>query len=475
MAEENLNNENGGEVPLGEEHNRGCKIRTAVVSVLAVIGVTLLLAYGIYFNIKAEENKRLENDLYQQTFYDLLSYLEDTENYIFKAMVSGSENNTSKMLDEAWKNSVQAEACIAMLPLDANLTAGASKYLVQMSDMARCWSDRAEGGLSDEEYETLNQMYGYAQDLTGLFENMATEVIGNSSSWETLGNVSSDVFNEVSADEKYSYFNGFTESFTDYPTLIYDGPFSDSEESGEKKDLPGNSIAKEEGLSKVEYYFNSMGYKVKDVEFKGKNETKGITVLNYDVTFSDDQRAYASVTEDGGHFYSVTMFRDALKSNVSVEDAVSRGGEILKSMNIPDMKSSYYSIGGNCVTVNYCYHKDGVMYYPDMVKLKISLDDGSLLGYEAHSYVLNHFNRDIYKSNDAETDISAINEKISPNLTAESAGLCVTPGENGNETFAYEVKCNGFGHTVLVYFDAVTGEEKDILILIEDETGTLTL
>lgn len=475
MTSENLNNENSGGEPHDKEHNRGCNIRTAVVSVFAVIGVTLLLAYGIYFNIKAEENKRIENDLYQQTFYDLLNYLEDTENYIFKAMVSGSENNTSKMLDEAWKNSVQAEACIAMLPLDANLTAGASKYLVQMSDMARCWSDRAEGGLSDEEYETLNQMYGYAQDLAGIFEHMALEVVGNSSSWETLGTVSSDVFNDVSADEKYSYFNGFTESFTDYPTLIYDGPFSDSEASDEPKDLPGNIIVQESGSAEIESYFNSMGYKVKKVDYKGKNTSNGLSVLNYKVIFSDDYNAYAAITEDGGHFYSFSMFRNAAKSNISVEDAVARGSEILKSMNISDMKSSYYQTGGNCVTVNYCYYQDGVMYYPDMIKLKISLDDGSLLGYEAHSYVLNHFNRDVFNDDDTRIDIIQINEKISPNLTAESAGLCVTPGENGNETFAYEVKCNGFGHTVLVYFDAVTGEEKDILILIEDETGTLTV
>jgi len=475
MEEKFSDNENGDFESPKKDNDRSCKIRSAVVSVSAILGVILLLTYGIYFNIKAEENKRAEDNRYQQTFYDLLNYLEDTENYIFKAMVSGSENNTSKMLDEAWKNSVQAEACIAMLPLDSNLTANASKYLVQMSDMARSWSDRAEVGLSDDEYETLNQMYGYAQDLSGLFEYMAVEVINNPGSWNALKSVSSDVFNEVSADEKYSYFNGFTESFNDYPTLIYDGPFSDTEESGESKDLPGNNISQEAGASKIEYYFKSMGQTAEKISFTVTTESKGITVLNYDVSFSDTEKAYVALTEDGGHFYAISMFRDVKKSEISVEEAINRGSEILKSMGISDMKSSYYSLAGNCITVNYCYFSGGVIYYPDMVKLKISLDDGTLLGYEAHSYILNHFDRETFNADDVQIDISELSDKVSPNLTAESAQLCVTPGESGNETFACEVKCQGFGHTVLVYFDAATGEETDILILIEDETGTLTV
>ncbi|MBE7065382.1 MAG: hypothetical protein E7384_06185 [Ruminococcaceae bacterium] len=475
MEEKISDNENGDFESPKKDNDRSCKIRTAVVSVSVVAGIILLLAYGIYFNIKAEKNKAVSDNHYQQTFYDLLNYLEDTENYIFKAMVSGSTNNTSKMLDEAWKNSVQAEACIAMLPLDSNLTSNASKYLVQMSDMARSWSDRAEVGLSDDEYETLNQMYGYAQDLSGLFEYMAVEVINNPGSWDALKSVSSDVFNEVSADEKYSYFNGFTESFNDYPTLIYDGPFSDTEESGESKDLPGNNISQEAGASKIEYYFKSMGQTVNKISFTVATESKGITVLNYDVSFSDTEKAYVALTEDGGHFYSISMFRDVKKSENSVEEAINRGAEILKSMGMSNMKSSYYQIGGNCITVNYCYQKGGILYYPDMVKLKLSLEDGSLLGYEAHQYLLNHFNRKEFSEKDAVAQITELIEKLSPNLTAESGRLCVTPGENGGENFAYEVKCQGLGHTVLVYYDAITGEEKDILILIDDETGTLTV
>lgn len=475
MSEESKENISNGAEPSKSKKNRSCKIRTAVVSVCSVIAVTLLLTYGIYFNIKAEENNRTSQNHYQQTFYDLINYLEDTENYIFKAMVSGSENNTSKMLDEAWKNSVQAEACIAMLPLDSNLTSNASKYLVQMSDMARTWSDRAEGGLTDEEYETLNQMYGYAQDLTGIFETMAVEVIQNPGSWDNLSTISTDVFNQTSTDEKYSYFNGFTESFTDYPTLIYDGPFSDSEESGEKKDLPGDEYTSDAGSAKLKFYYKSMGVETSAITYTGSNDHKGITLLNYDVAFSDGNKAYISLTQDGGFFYSISMFKDVASTKLSNEEAVSRGEEILKSMNISDMKSSYYSLGGNCITVNYCYYKDGIMYYPDMIKLKLSLEDGSLMGYEAHSYVLNHFNRTEYDPASVEIDEASAKNKISPNLTVDSVSLSVTPGENSGETFAYEVKCHGFGRTVLVYIDVISGEEKDILILIEDSNGTLTV
>ena len=48
--------------------------------------------------------------------------------------------------------------------------------------------------------------------------------------------------------------------------------------------------------------------------------------------------------------------------------------------------------------------------------------------------------------------------------------------EGGREAYCYEFKCKSEdGKNVLVYFNAITGKEEQILILIEDENGTLTM
>jgi hypothetical protein len=43
------------------------------------------------------------------------------------------------------------------------------------------------------------------------------------------------------------------------------------------------------------------------------------------------------------------------------------------------MAESYHIIQGNVITVNFVYSRDSVLFYPDMIKVGIALDDGSLM------------------------------------------------------------------------------------------------
>ena len=51
----------------------------------------------------------------------------------------------------------------------------------------------------------------------------------------------------------------------------------------------------------------------------------------------------------------------------------------------------------------------------------------------------------------------------------------VVPNEYGGEYHAYEFKCTALGHPVLVYIDADTGVESDVLLILESENGILTV
>ena len=57
-----------------------------------------------------------------------------------------------------------------------------------------------------------------------------------------------------------------------------------------------------------------------------------------------------------------------------------------------------------------------------------------------------------------------------------SYSLAVIPTSGQNEVFCHEFKMKtGDGQHYIVYVNAETGYEENILILIEDENGTLTL
>ena len=54
--------------------------------------------------------------------------------------------------------------------------------------------------------------------------------------------------------------------------------------------------------------------------------------------------------------------------------------------------------------------------------------------------------------------------------------MAIIPTSGKNETFCHEFKCeNGDGSRYIVYINAETGNEEKILILLENENGTLTI
>ena len=71
----------------------------------------------------------------------------------------------------------------------------------------------------------------------------------------------------------------------------------------------------------------------------------------------------------------------------------------------------------------------------------------------------------------AETTTSAENY-----AQVVDADLCVIPSGGMNEIFCYEVQCVGeSGQNVLVYINAITGQEEQILLLKISQNGTLTV
>ena len=139
------------------------------------------------------------------------------------------------------------------------------------------------------------------------------------------------------------------------------------------------------------------------------------------------------------------------------------------------MKSTYYTKQSGIVTINYAYYQelDGqqVVMYPDLIKVKVALDNGEVLGMESTGYLNSHHERDL-----AEIKITKEEAKknINPNLEILSEGLAVIPTEWKTEIFCYEFRGKVQDREFLVYINVETGKEEDILIILNTENGVLT-
>lgn len=101
------------------------------------------------------------------------------------------------------------------------------------------------------------------------------------------------------------------------------------------------------------------------------------------------------------------------------------------------------------------------------------MDNGEILGYDARGFLVNHEKRSY---NDDRISVLDAQEKVSPMLEVLSRQLAVIPSDSTEELLCYEFKCQAEdGSHVLVYVNAYTGKEEQILILFESESGTLTM
>ena len=140
------------------------------------------------------------------------------------------------------------------------------------------------------------------------------------------------------------------------------------------------------------------------------------------------------------------------------------------------MKETYYLKQSGIVTINYAYEQttesgQSVEMYPDLIKLKVALDDGSVLGIETTGYLNSHTERtipdNIISKEQAKTNLNK-------DLQIQSENLAVIPTEWKTEVLCWEFKGTVDDNEFLVYINAETGEEEDILVIVNTPEGTLT-
>ena len=164
--------------------------------------------------------------------------------------------------------------------------------------------------------------------------------------------------------------------------------------------------------------------------------------------------------------------REVNTETISQEEANKKGKEFLNNKGFKNMKETYYLKQEGIVTINYAYMQDNVVIYPDLIKVKVALDNGDVLGMETSGYLNNHTTRDISKIKISQQEAK---KKLNKDLEIESEGLAIIPTEWKTEILCYEFKGKVDGREFLVYINSENGKEEDILIIKNTPNGTLTM
>ena len=115
-----------------------------------------------------------------------------------------------------------------------------------------------------------------------------------------------------------------------------------------------------------------------------------------------------------------------MRSAITVDAALEKAAEFLGAHGCRGMKESYHILKDHVLTVTYCAEQNGVMCYPDMVKLAVAMDTGEMLRFDAEAYLTSHAERDLPEPAVSEEDaramiVSGFADNVSKELPLEYA------------------------------------------------------
>ena len=446
------------------------KMYSIVIVVIAAVAI-----WGITQYKKAADLRQELDNQYNRAFYDMIGYVNNVETLLVKSMITSTPEKTASILQEAWRQANLAQTNLGQLPVSQPVLANTSKFLTQVGDLAYSLNNQNLDGkpLKDDQYNLIEKLHGFAVSLNKSLNDLQSQLANGRLKWGELANKGTRLFKKTSQEMKMQQFETIDKTFQEYPTLIYDGPFSDHLTTAEPKGITGDMLSAEQAKESVIKLFGKD--KVKAVELTGQNDNDPLRTFSYSVKFnnaSDDQIATVGITQKGGHVLWMLYNKPVAEKKIEMDEAKELGKKFLEKHGFKGMVDTYYLAEDNTATINYAYQQDNVTIYPDLVKLKIALDDGEIIGIESKGYLYSHRERDIPEPKITQEEARS---KINPRMEILSSGLAIIPTDYKTELFVYEFKGKVNDNDFLVYINAETGKEEDVLMIVNTPNGTLTM
>ena len=451
-------------------HNQK-NILIAFFAVLTVVG----FGWGFYeANRTDTATNYIENDA-SRSYYELMDSVDQLSVLSGKAIVVTDSDNRAALYSEMSSAAYVAQENLSMLPVYNVTLSRTVQFLNQIGDFSAALVAKAARGeeLTSTESETLKELnVNVTKIAKSLHELETTNATYLSYKSIQSANQKINKGDLKNAGDAVTSLSSINEEISSTPSLIYDGPYSDTLQNKEPVKLSGDKINWSAAKAKAKQVLgDSYSY-----EAYGRS-SKSSTIAVYTVAVKhsakdNDAFAYIDISQTGGYVVQYTANNENGKEAISKETALSNSAAFLEKTGYSQLKAGYYLIDNNIMTVNYMYDLNGVVVYPDMIKVSVDMATGEIVGFDAKNYLEYHKDRTL------PTLIltkEAAASHLPAGVTPEASGKAVIPKPNGDEAYCYEFHFRENDTDYIIYINAVTGKEEDVLIVKDNESGTFTM
>lgn len=440
------------------------------VALLAVTGGFALKGYAT-----ANQYRRMVTNTYQHAFTELTTAVGNLDSSLQKGAYATTPALFSSLCTQAYYSALTAQSAIGELPYGNVELEETSAFLAKVGDYAMSLSANAysEEGCTAESRALLQELSTTSSALSTALHSLESAFYDGTMTPEDFEDIQQRLSQSVEGGDGMvtagSIFQEIESTYPEMPTLIYDGPFSahiTTDTPSQIEHLPTVTVQQAQGVAG-----SALG--LKSEIFTLESEGEG-NLPTYDFSAQvDGGTVWVEVTKSGGQLLSLFNDRTVSRVNLTAEEAQAIALDFLSDQGYPTMTVTYTICRDNILTVNFATLEGDVVCYPDLVKVSIALDGGQVVGVESHNYLVNHHTRELEP---VQVSLAEAQLIVGTGLDILTHQMVVIPTSGQNEVLCHEFKCRcDSGTHILVYVNAVTGDEEDILILLEDETGSLVL
>lgn len=432
------------------------------------------VGFGVQGYARAEDYRRQLDNGYRQAFTELTAAAGELDAALEKVTYATTPSLFASLCAQAYAKALAAQTALGELPYGNVELEQTAAFFAKAGDyaMAMARGAGAEGVCTDESRETLRGLAAAAGELSATLQALQLQLDGGALHPEDVAAVEARLAAAQEDGEPVtsgSAFQTVEADFPQVPTLIYDGPFSEHLSGRTPQMLEGLPQVTEEEARRAAAAFAGLRAEVftRTSDGAGNLPAWGFSAL------ADGGELYVEITKQGGQVLQMLSSRPVGEAALSRKEGVEQAAAFLEEHGYRDMAPSYFLEGDGILTVHFAPVLDGVYCYPDLVKVGVALDNGDVVSFEAHGYLMKHGARE-----PAAPAVSADEaaERVDSSLTILSRQLALIPTGGEYEVLCHEFKCqNADGGHVLVYVNAATGQQERILLLLEDENGTLVI
>ncbi|HEY8389874.1 MAG TPA: germination protein YpeB [Clostridia bacterium] len=435
----------------------------AAVSLILIFALIALGLVAVLINIwaKNDRNEKALENAYEKSFFNMADSMNDLETKLSKLKVANTSSQRMQLANDIWKSTAMIEDNLAQLPIDHYSISNSSKFINQLGDYIYSLNRKLQkgGSYSEEDIQKIDNMFDRCKTLNDSIQTLSQKIMNQ---YRIIDHLDQEKLKNGDVKRGNLFEAGFekiNQESIEYPEMIYDGPFSDALSKKEYKALKNlKEISHEQG---IQYIYDKLK-DTADVKYLGKASGK-IQAYEYSTTTKDGISRYIQLSVKGGLPITISTNNTKNENKLSEEQAKNFAQNWVKKLIGEDMKGVWISITNNTAYINLAPVINDTIIYPDLIKVKVSLTDGNLLGWEANAYLQNHIQREL-----AQPQISQeqAQQNISNRLKVNNVQLALIPKDWGEEVLAYEFYATHNDNIYIVYINAQTGEEENILMVI---------